>query len=113
MSSYRLREPIPESADAALVEYPPLVRSLLFHRGITEREEAARFLAPDYERDTHDPFLMKDMEKAAERILRAIERNERTVSPNCSIGRPTIDGALPTRVSFGCLPTCTRISRSF
>jgi single-stranded-DNA-specific exonuclease len=76
MSSYRLREPIPESADVSLAEYPPLVRSLLFHRGITDTEAAARFLAPDYVRDTHDPFLMKDMERAVERILVAIARGE-------------------------------------
>ncbi|MBI2048749.1 MAG: single-stranded-DNA-specific exonuclease RecJ [Parcubacteria group bacterium] len=54
----------------------PVVDALLSARGITE---AARdlFLHPDYERDTHDPFLMPDMERAVERILRAMERNER------------------------------------
>jgi single-stranded-DNA-specific exonuclease len=46
-------------------------------RGIVGAEEQARFLAPDYERDTHDPFLMPDMDRAVSRILLAIEAGER------------------------------------
>ncbi len=38
---------------------------------------AKRFLSPDYIRDTHDPFLLKDAEKSAERIIQAIKRDER------------------------------------
>ncbi len=82
MARYRVRDPIPDSADAALAEYPPLVRSLLFYRGVTAAEDARKFLAPDYTRDTHDPFLMKDMDHAVERILRALERGERIVIYN-------------------------------
>ncbi|MDZ4284507.1 MAG: single-stranded-DNA-specific exonuclease RecJ, partial [Patescibacteria group bacterium] len=82
MTHYRIRDPIPESADAALAEYSPLVRALLFRRGISEAEDARKFLAPDYTRDTHDPFLMKDMERAVDRILEAIERGERIVVYN-------------------------------
>jgi single-stranded-DNA-specific exonuclease len=40
-------------------------------------EATARFLAPDYERDTHDPFLMPDMDRAVARILLAMEQGER------------------------------------
>ena len=40
-------------------------------------EEAEKFLAPHYENHSHDPFSMKDMEKAVERILRAMRNNER------------------------------------
>lgn len=54
-----------------------LVEHLLFHRGVETAEDIERFLSPDYERHTHNPFLMKDMERAVERILRAVQKNER------------------------------------
>jgi single-stranded-DNA-specific exonuclease len=40
-------------------------------------EAMARFLTPSYERDTHDPFLMPDMDRAVARILLALEQGER------------------------------------
>lgn len=52
---------------------------LLFHRGITDPKLAEAFLNPDFEKHTHNPFLMKDMEKAVERTLRAFRDNEKTV----------------------------------
>lgn len=54
-----------------------LVRSLLSKRGIEHEHEIGAFLKPDYDLHTHDPFLLKGMDVAAERLLRAIERNER------------------------------------
>lgn len=57
--------------------YPELLQTLLKNRGIATFEEAERFLKPDYERDLHDPFLILNMERAVERILRAMENGER------------------------------------
>ena len=54
-----------------------LIDHLLFHRSVVSPEERERFLNPDYEKHTHDPFLMKDMEKVVVRILSAIEKKER------------------------------------
>ena len=54
-----------------------IVAHLLHHRGITDNETAQKFITPDYERDTHDPFLLKDAEKAADRIVQAIKSNEK------------------------------------
>lgn len=54
-----------------------LVEHLLFHRGVETAEDTEKFLNPDYEKHIHDPFLMKDMEKAVERILCAMKDNER------------------------------------
>lgn len=59
--------------------YPPLLQDLLRNRGITTADAAAKFLAPDYVRDTHDPFLMKDMDRVVERIIRAVNTGERIV----------------------------------
>lgn len=51
------------------------VSKLLVQRGITSFEAAKKFFRPDI-KDLHDPFLMKDMEKAVERIQQAIENEE-------------------------------------
>ncbi len=59
--------------------YGELLRSLLEKRGITDEVQAEVFLTPDYERDLHDPFLMRDMERACVRIFEAIENNEKIV----------------------------------
>lgn len=57
----------------------PFVDHLLFYRGIKTSEDKAEFLNPSYEKHIHDPFLLKDAEKAAKRIIKAIEANEEIV----------------------------------
>ena len=59
--------------------YSELTRNLLKKRGITNTEEADVFFNPDYERDLHDPFLMKDMERACVRLYEAIDNDEKVV----------------------------------
>jgi single-stranded-DNA-specific exonuclease len=56
------------SVDAAIA-------SLLVQRGIATYEEAKTFFRPRLE-DLHDPYLMKDMDKAVARIETAIEAGE-------------------------------------
>ncbi|WP_448521998.1 single-stranded-DNA-specific exonuclease RecJ [Pseudothermotoga sp.] len=48
---------------------------LLINRGIKDPERAIRFLNPS-EEDLHDPFLLKDMDRAVQILLRAREQNE-------------------------------------
>ena len=50
--------------------------TLLVQRGITNFDEARTFFRPDLSQ-LHDPFLMKDMDKAVDRVLQAIENNEK------------------------------------
>ncbi len=50
--------------------------NLLAQRGIKTFEEARSFFRPTLE-ELHDPFLMKDMDKAVERIEIAIKKNEK------------------------------------
>jgi len=76
---YSLRGPVSDESQISLAEYPELVRHLLYHRGVRDADAAKTFLNPDYDTHTHDPFLMKDMEKAVERVLRAIHENEKIV----------------------------------
>ncbi len=59
--------------------YGELLRTLLEKRGITDEKKADIFLNPDYERDFHDPFLMRDMEKACVRLYEAIENKEKII----------------------------------
>ncbi|MEK7152132.1 MAG: single-stranded-DNA-specific exonuclease RecJ [Patescibacteria group bacterium] len=68
-----------EDMHKGLNTYPELTRKLLINRGITSAEAAERFLNPDYERDIHDPFLILSMDKAVDRILRAILAKEHIV----------------------------------
>ncbi|MGQ4665772.1 single-stranded-DNA-specific exonuclease RecJ [Metabacillus halosaccharovorans] len=53
----------------------PLVASLLVNRGINSVEAAQEFLDTDSQ-TFHDPFLLKDMDKAVQRIQEAIHNNE-------------------------------------
>ncbi|KKR62815.1 single-stranded-DNA-specific exonuclease RecJ [Candidatus Nomurabacteria bacterium RIFCSPHIGHO2_01_FULL_39_220] len=55
-----------------------LLDVLLEKRSITSDQKDI-FLNPDYKRDLHDPFLMRDMEKACVRIFEAIENKEKII----------------------------------
>lgn len=55
-----------------------LLSTLLTNRGITEETEITKFLNPKRS-DFYDPFGMPDMEKAAERILKAIKDKEQII----------------------------------
>ena len=52
--------------------------TLLVQRGITNYEEAKTFFRPSLSQ-LHDPFLMKDMDKAVERVMRAINEGEKVL----------------------------------
>ncbi|MFA5888663.1 MAG: single-stranded-DNA-specific exonuclease RecJ [Candidatus Paceibacterota bacterium] len=77
MKKYALRDPIPQDIDERLKIYHPLVRALLYARGISDVEASQQFLSPDYDKHVHDPYLLKDMKKVVERILKAIKNNEK------------------------------------
>ncbi len=54
----------------------PTVCDLLVQRGITTIAEAEQFFHPSL-RDLHDPFLMQDMDKAVDRLNRAMGSKEK------------------------------------
>ncbi len=71
----------------AVVEKPPefsvfsdTVSHLLLSRGVATLKDAQIFLDPDYDLHTHDPFLMRHMDRAVERVYRAIKNNEKIVA---------------------------------
>ncbi|SIQ00269.1 single-stranded-DNA-specific exonuclease RecJ [Maribacter ulvicola] len=67
------QEDIDALADALKVD--DLVAQLLLQRGISTYEEAKNFFRPQLE-DLHDPFLMKDMDIAVNRIEEAIANGD-------------------------------------
>jgi len=60
---------------AASLGISPVLANLLVQRGIETEQEASRFFNPQLS-DLHDPFLMKDMDKAVRRISEAVRRGE-------------------------------------
>ncbi len=54
----------------------PILAKLLVQRGIKTFDEARSFFRPDLS-DLHDPFLMADMDKAVERLTKAMQQNEK------------------------------------
>ncbi|MBR2443240.1 MAG: single-stranded-DNA-specific exonuclease RecJ [Rikenellaceae bacterium] len=53
----------------------PVLANLLVQRGIGTKQEAQKFFNPQLA-DLHDPFLMKDMDKAIKRISLAVRNDE-------------------------------------
>ena len=60
---------------AKALSVPSVVAQLLVQRGVTTFDVAKQFFRPDWS-DLHDPFLMKDMKKAVDRLQDAIKNNE-------------------------------------
>ena len=61
---------------AEALDVDQIIATLLVERGVTTYEEAHRFFRPNLEQ-LHDPFMMKDMDKAIARINDAIRYKER------------------------------------
>ena len=71
----------PEQAEASQrlakeLGISPILGRLLVERDITSMVAARKFFRPQLQ-DLHDPFLMKDMDKAVERLNKAMGKKER------------------------------------
>jgi len=91
-------EKLPESIEKNLSTFSYLEQQLLFRRQIQSEHEATEFLQnlPSKE---DDPFLLKDMRKAVERILNAKENREKVVI----YGDYDADGITATALLFEAL----------
>jgi len=69
-------DPVIVSELSKVLSIDPALANLLAQRGITSFDEAKNFFRPTLN-DLHDPFLMKDMDKAIERISGAVGNRER------------------------------------
>src|SRR5688500_3858884 len=68
---------IPPTLQQQLVSLHPVMRQVLYNRGLTKQAHIQAFLEGRY-LDRDDPFLLKDMDKAVGRIQKAI-RNDETI----------------------------------
>ena len=70
----------PDKAEAlnSVLKINPVFCKILTQRGITSYDEARDFFRPQLSH-LHDPWLMKDMNKAVERILPALENQEKVL----------------------------------
>lgn len=73
---------------------------LLVQRGITNFEEAKKFFRPSLE-DLHNPYLMKDMDRAVQRIEKAISQNENILI----YGDYDVDGTTAVSLMYSYLKT--------
>ncbi|HYF68679.1 MAG TPA: single-stranded-DNA-specific exonuclease RecJ [Ohtaekwangia sp.] len=75
-----LLKPIPESDQieklSKAINTNWYLTAILLQRGVTEFNQAKDYFRPSIDH-LHDPFLMKDMDKAIARIKRAIDGNEK------------------------------------
>jgi len=58
------------------LKVPPLLARILVHRGFNEASTARPFLSSSLSTDLPSPFLMADMDRAVERLVRALESKE-------------------------------------
>ena len=78
---WNYEEPSPEQEKTAnelavKLSISPILANLLIHRGITTESAAKRFFRPQLS-DLINPFLMKDMDIAVDRLNDAMGRKER------------------------------------
>lgn len=82
-------------------DVPELLATVLVNRGIVDDEEIRVFLNPT-RFDFHDPYLMPDMEIAVERIIKAINNQEKVII----YGDYDVDGITSITVLKKFLKTC-------
>ncbi|MEX0934643.1 MAG: single-stranded DNA exonuclease RecJ, partial [Candidatus Saccharimonadales bacterium] len=82
------------------MEISPILEEILSKRGIKTGNQRDSFLNPKYE-DLHDPFLLKDMDKAVEAISEAIKKSKNIVV----YGDYDIDGLSATALLLDSITT--------
>lgn len=78
LNRWQLAPPPPHDLRQAMAHRPPVILQVLYNRGIARPQEIDEFMDHQYMRRT-DPFLLTDMDKAVDRIGRAIEDGEMIV----------------------------------
>ena len=95
------KEVVKKLAEALGVD--EIIATLLVERGVTTYEEARCFFRPSLDQ-LHDPFLMKDMDRAIARINEAVRRHERILV----YGDYDVDGTSAVALVYSYLSTFHR-----
>jgi single-stranded-DNA-specific exonuclease len=74
---WEIKNIYPQKFAEKLPGYNPVILQLLYDRGLDTHEKVDEFLNPDYTQDIHDPFLFNNMQKAVDRINKAIQNKEK------------------------------------
>ncbi len=74
---WNIKPKAPEDFLKKFSEFSPLVIQLLYNRGLKTQEQIDEFFDSIYGPDVHDPFLMNDMDKAVDRVLKAVKKKEK------------------------------------
>jgi single-stranded-DNA-specific exonuclease len=72
--------------------------TMLWQRGVKDFDGAKNFFRPQIE-DLHDPFLMKDMDIAVDRLIKAVDTNEKILI----FGDYDVDGTTAVALFYGFL----------
>lgn len=75
--SYKIHPQINQKQRQKLNKYSDILAHLLYHRGFKDNQSAEEFLNINYELNSGDPFLLKDIKIAVERIFRATFENQK------------------------------------
>jgi len=70
-----LPEPLPETGIAELAGFPDFIQQVLYNRGMDTAQKAQEFLHGEGE--ILDPYLLSDVPKAVDRILHAIDTEQK------------------------------------
>lgn len=77
MKKWHQQPKAPLSFKKQFSQHPDIILDLLYQRGLRQKKEIESFLNPDYEKDLHEPLLMKDMKKVRDRLIKAIKQKEK------------------------------------
>jgi single-stranded-DNA-specific exonuclease len=102
MQKHWTYKPLPEEGEVAELQQQLNVSHamavLLWQRGIYSFDAAKHFFRPSLN-DLHDPFLMKDMDKAVERVITALDADEKILI----YGDYDVDGTTAVAMVYGFL----------
>jgi len=93
-------ESVPEVVEKELDAFSPIERQILYMRGLSSLDQVDEFLNAEKISD-HDPFLLKGMKEAVERIERGLLNNEKIVI----YGDYDVDGVTSAALLLGTIKT--------